>query len=291
MIWKKNYYGAEWKGYETIPLLNSVNPLDCGLWPKAVIEKIHKTRKKSQHQAYLQMGGWDGFGQTSNPLPCVIREDGHKYSIDMGNGDDGELKTSRQQYPNTFGIGAHKLTALVSIFNPSPDELTEVDHINDVNDKATVHYASLLHRMFGYCCPCKVLWAKFNLKWSSSSDNGADARNDAHKQFKKMVPFSNLESEYAKLSEQELRQKSGFEILNDLRNKNEWREGNGWDDLEDQAYYGPLYDFIDNPRMYNKEEYWYMIYHVCGFADEVLLKLPDSILRDVDRYQKWWEKD
>ena len=63
-----------------INILDSVNPLDCDLWPEEIVNKILKNRLN----IYLQLGGWSGLNDGDNDLPCLVREDGHEYAVDMG---------------------------------------------------------------------------------------------------------------------------------------------------------------------------------------------------------------
>ena len=55
----------EMKERTRINILDSVNPLDCDLWPEEIVNKILKNRLN----IYLQLGGWSGLNDGDNDLP------------------------------------------------------------------------------------------------------------------------------------------------------------------------------------------------------------------------------
>jgi hypothetical protein len=267
-----------------INLLDSVNPLDCDLWPKEIVNKILKSRLN----IYLQLGGWSGLNDGDNDLPCLVREDGHKYAVDMGE-KNGKQKDPRQQYPNSYGMGLHKWVALVTIPNPDPENCRQVGHINDIHNPMTRMLAADLHKLFGGNHDvCKLVWGSWNLSWISESKNTSDSTSEEHKAFKEKVPYDNICSYVHRLDEESKKEKSIAQAEADVKQYN--RDYAGWmgERYEWQAYFSHMDDFLINFRNYNKIDYQWMIHQ---FADnqafdnfeEQIKNLPRSIRRDIRR--------
>ena len=145
----------------------SANPLSSPLWPKKIVEQLMKANEKGKPY-YLQTGGWQELWGGSNSLPCMLNQDGAtQKAVSQGlNPNTGKQKVGKHQYPTTFGMDIHKLTALVMIPNPDPEKQREVDHINST---ITKQYACALHELFGGRVDVdKLCWLPMNLRWRSS---------------------------------------------------------------------------------------------------------------------------
>ena len=265
----------------------SVNPLSSPLWPKKIVEKLIKGYEKGKPY-YLQTRGWEKLWHGYNNLPCVIGQQEQQMSVDMGFTSDGTKKKPKHQYPTSFGMDIHKLVALVMVPNPDPENLREVDHVNDINCPYTVYYACALHKLFGgEESVGKLCWLPSNLRWRSSSDNGKDSRSEDHKKFEETVPLVNICQYFCNLPEEEKKEKTGFEIEQDLLEKNSNRMEWLGSEAEDQAYYDHLKDFVINYRNYSKADYRWMIHSLADgiLSDKQLEELPDPILWDILRQQ------
>lgn len=276
---------------ERINLLDSVNPLDGGLWPKYMVNKILGREKNY----YLQYDGWNGLWDGKNDLPCIVDEDGNQMAVDMGTKANGEQKKGRQQYPNSFNMGLHKLVALVTLPNPDPENFREVDHINDIRNPMTRLYAAELHQLFGRKVDAgKLVWGAWNLRWASSSENGRDSKSEDHKRFEKDVPYEDICSFICRLDEKS-KEKSVNQIERDLKEKNH-------DYAMDMSFncwwheeLNNLTKFITQYRHFDRDSYKWAINWLSdsGTFEEFETKiadLPDPILHDIFRNYDYKQK-
>ena len=266
----------------------SANPLSSSLWPEKKVEQLRKAHEKGKPY-YLQVGGWQPLWGGNNGLPILLNQDGTQRAIDAGLKANGEQKAGKHQYPTTFDMDIHKLTILVTKKNPDPENLREVDHINDINCAHTVVTACALHELFGGRVDVgKICWLPENLQWRSSSDNGRDSRSKEHKEFREKVPVLDLHKYSTMLSEEEKR-KPFFQVEQDLLQRNNNHREYLADRAEDQSYYEHLKDFVVNYRNYPKEDYKWMIHNLANgiLSDAELQELPNPILWDVLRQQSF----
>ena len=281
----------EMKDRMKVNLLDSVNPLDGGLWPKYMVNKILKSKKNY----YLQYGGWNGLWGGKNDLPCIVDEDGNQMAVDMGAKANGEQKKSRQQYPNSYGMGIHKLVALVTLTNPDPENLREVDHVNDIHFPKTRMYAAELHQLFGRKVDAgKLVWGAWNLRWASSSENVRDSKSEDHKRFEKDVPYEDICSFICRLDEKS-KEKSVNQIERDLKDKNHYYAVSMSEDCWWYDYLNDLENFIEEYRYFDKGSYEWAIDQLSDhltFAEfeTKMADLPDSILHDIFRIYDHKEK-
>lgn len=274
--------------YELINIVEeSANPLSSPLWPKKIVEQLMRGYEKGKPY-YLQTGGWQKLWGGNNGLPCMLNQDGKtQKAVSHGLNSAGKQKVGKHQYPTILGMDIHRLTALVMIPNPDPENLREVDHINDINCAHTAAYACALHELFGAKVDVdKICWLPINLRWRSSSDNGTDSTSEEHEEFKEKVPVLDLNKYSTILSEEEKR-KPFFEVQQNLLERNNNHREHLADWAEDQSYYEHLKDFVVNYRNYSKEDYKWLVDHVSQLGDDYINKLPDSIMWDVLRLENF----